>query len=412
MKKATTTLLLFCLLMPAMFATNKDASRFTVFTDSVADVEKSEQDTFIFTIDKQIPITSIKDQHRSGTCWSFSALGFFEAELLRMGKGEYELAPMFVVHHTMTDRAANYVRLHGSSSFAPGGSFADVVYCIKNYGIVPKSAMVGYTYGDSLPNHTELSAVTKAYVDAIAKGKLKKISPVWQKTLDGIYDSYLGACPEKFTYDGKQYTPQSFAAQLGLNMDDYISLTSYTHHPFYQAFAIEVEDNWRNALSYNLPLDELMAVMDYAVDNGYTIAWGGDVSEDGFTRKGLAVLPDADKGAELTGSDRAHWVGLSQSEKKAELTKKPLPDKEVNQQMRQEAYDNWETTDDHGMMIYGTAHDQIGKPYFMVKNSWGDYGDYKGTWYMSRNFIAYKTMNILVHKDAIPVQIKEKLGIK
>lgn len=412
MKKTATTLVLAFMAVHTMFATAKDASAFTIFTDTIAEVEKNEKDTFIFSIDKQIPITSIKDQHRSGTCWSFSALGFFEAELLRMGKGTYELAPMFVVHHTMTDRAANYVRLHGSSSFAPGGSFADVIFCIRQHGIVPKEAMQGYTYGDSLPNHTELSAVTKAYVDAIAKGKLKTLSPVWNSTLDAIYDSYLGKCPEKFEYNGKQYTPRTFVDELGLNMDDYVSLTSFTHHPFYQTFAIEVEDNWRNALSYNLPIEELMQVMDNAIEKGYTIAWGGDVSEDGFTRKGLAVLPDKEKGAELTGSDRAHWVGLTQAEKKAELIKRPLPDKEVTQQMRQEAYDNWETTDDHGMLIYGIAHDQIGKPYFLVKNSWGDYGDYKGTWYMSRNFIAYKTMNIVVHKDAIPKEIRKKLGLK
>ncbi len=374
--------------------------------------KKTQEEDFVFTTVKENPITSIKNQNRSSTCWSFSSLGYLESELLRLGKGEFDLSEMFVVHKTMEDRAVNYVRYHGDSSFSPGGSFYDIVYCYKNYGMVPQEAMPGIMYGEELPVHNELDAVAGGYVNAIAKSSSKKLTNVWKKGLSAIYDTYLGECPAEFTYKGKTYSPRTFADEvLGLNMDDYVSLTSYTHHPFYTQFNIEVQDNWRNSLSYNLPINELMEVMDYAVKNGYTFAWGADVSEQGFTRDGIAVCPDAEKGAELTGSDMAHWLGLSASDKRKELTSKPLPEVEVTQEMRQEAFDNWETTDDHGMLIYGIAKDQNGKEYFMVKNSWGESGKYKGIWYASKAFAAYKTMNILIHKDAIPAAIAKKLGL-
>ncbi len=371
-----------------------------------------QQEGFVFTTIKEIPITSVKDQHRSSTCWSFSTMGFFESELLRMGKGEYDLSEMFLVHKTMEDRGERYVRLHAEGSFSPGGSFYDGIYCLQHYGLVPQEAMPGIMYGDSLPVHSELDAVAEAYVNAIAKGNFSKLTPVWKKGLCAIYDTYLGECPESFTYNGKEYTPQSFAKELGLNPDDYVSITSYTHHPFYTAFAVEIPDNWRNALSYNLPVDEMMRVIDNAIDNGYTIAWGSDVSEQGFTRDGIAVMPDASKGAELTGSDMARWTGLTAADKRKELTARPLPEMEITQEMRQKAFDNWETTDDHGMQIYGLAKDQNGKEYYMVKNSWGDAGKYHGTWYASKAFVAYKTMNFIVHKDALPKDIAKKLGIK
>ena len=365
--------------------------------------EKKAEEGFVFTTIKENPITSIKNQNRSSTCWSFSSVAFFESELLRQGKGEFDLSEMFIVHHTMEERAVNYVRYHGDASFSPGGSFEDIVACYRQHGLVPQDAMPGIMYGDSLPVHNELDAVAEAYVQAIGKGKFSKLTPVWKEGLRSIYDTYLGECPKEFTYKGKTYTPRTFADEvLKLNMDDYISLTSYTHHPFYTQFNVEVQDNWRNALSYNLPIEELMEVMDNAIRKGYTFAWGSDVSEQGFTRDGIAVFPDASKGAELTGSDMAHWLGLSAADKRKELTSKPLPEVTVTQEMRQTAFDNWETTDDHGMLIYGLAKDQNGKEYFMVKNSWGEAGKYKGIWYASKAFVAYKTMNILVHKDAIP----------
>lgn len=368
---------------------------------------------FVFTVIKELPITSVKDQNRSSTCWSFSTIAYVESELLRMGKGEYDLSEMFVVHHTMLDRAVNYVRFHGESSFSPGGSAYDVMYCIRNYGIVPQEAMPGIMYGDTLPVHSELDAVAGGYVKALVNSRLKKLTKVWKDGLSGIYDAYLGKCPEQFVYNGVSYTPRSFADMLGLNPDDYVTITSYTHHPFYTQFPLEVPDNWRLDMMYNVPLEDLMAIIDNAIDKGYTMAWGADVSEIGFTRDGIGVVPDADKGADLTGSDAARWLKLSAEDKCKELTAKPLPEKQITQELRQEAYDNWETTDDHGMQIYGTAKDQNGKLYYLVKNSWGTQrSKYNGTWYISRAFMEYKTNDILVHKDAIPKDIRKKLGIK
>lgn len=365
-----------------------------------------------FVVVKANPITSIKDQNQSGTCWAYSSLGFFEAELLRLGKGEHDLCESFLVYHTYMDRADKAVRTHGDVSFSQGGSFYDAVYCLKNYGICPQEAMPapGSLYGDSLFNFNQLDAVASAYVKAIAQGKHKKLSLSWKKDLCGIYANYFGELPKSFTVNGKEYTPHSYAESLGLNMDDYVSLTSYTHYPFYTKFIIEVQDNWRWAESYNLPLDEFMDVMVSAVKNGYTFAWGSDVSEKGFdARKGVATVPAGAKENDKTGSDAARWTGSNDRNNATiaggdgELT--------ITQEMRQIGYDNWTTTDDHGMVIYGIAKDAKGKEYFMVKNSWGDYGPYNGMFYASMPFVAYKTMNILIHKDALPKKIARKLGL-
>lgn len=388
----------------------------TAFAQNNAQAHTDTIEGFRFTTIDSVAITPVKDQHRSSTCWSFSTIGFIESELLRMGKGELDLSEMFVVHHTMMDRAKYVVRMYGTAEFAPGGSAYDVIYCMKNYGLVPQDAMPGIQYAsspaDTLPVHAELDAVTKGYLHALTSGKLKKLTPVWAKGLQAIYDTYLGPCPQTFNCNGKTYTPQSFVKELGLNADDYVSITSYTHHPFYTTFALEVPDNWRMDQMYNVPMDEMMRIIDNALANGYTLAWGADVSEVGFTRKGIGVMPDADKGADLTGSDAAHWLGLTDKDKREELTKKPLPEMEVTQQMRQQAYDSWENTDDHGMQIFGTAHDQNGKRYYMIKNSWGTQkSDYKGIWYISEAFMKYKTNDVLVHKNAIPKDIRKKLGI-
>jgi len=373
-----------------------------------------EKEGFQFTTVKENPITSIKNQNRSGTCWAYSSLAFFESELLRKGKGQFDLCETYLVHKTYEDRAKASVRMHGDVSFSQGGSFYDAVYCMKNYGMMPETAMpaTGSLYGDTLNNFTEFFQVLEPMVNGIAKGQQKKLSPAWFKGINAVLDTYLGEVPETFTHNGKTYTPQSYMASLGLDMNDYVSLTSFTHHPFYEPFIIEVQDNWRWAGSYNLPINELMQVMDNAVRQGYTFAWGADVSEQGFTRDGICVMPDVEKTPDLTGSDMAHWLGLNAAQRRLESTQRPMPEVTVTQEMRQEAYDNWETTDDHGMLIYGLATDQNGKEYFLVKNSWGESGKYKGIWYASKAFVAYKTMNILVHKDAVPKDIKKKLGLK
>ena len=383
----------------------------------MAQKANKNEEGFVFTTVKANPVTSVKNQNRAGTCWCYSTLGFIESELLRMGKGEYDLSEMFIVHNTYLDRADRAVRTHGDVSFSQGGSFYDVLYGMKAFGLVPEAEMrPGVMYGDTLSVHNELTAVSDAVVAAIAKGKLRSLQKddnnqmLWKKAITAIHDIYLGERPEKFTYNGKEYTPKSFYESLGLNPDDYVSLTSYTHHPFYSSFVLEIQDNWRWAQSYNLPIDELMEVFDYAVMNGYTVAWGSDVSESGFTRNGVAVLPDADKAQELSGSDMAHWLKLKPEEK--QLNTKPQPQKWVTQEERQVAYDNFETTDDHGMLIYGIAKDQLGNEYYMVKNSWGTNSKYKGHWYASKAFVRYKTMNIVVHKNSIPKAIVKKLGIK
>ena len=379
--------------------------------------EANKEEGFVFTTVKANPVTSVKNQNRAGTCWCYSTLGFIESELLRMGKGEYDLSEMYIVHNTYLDRADRAVRTHGDVSFSQGGSFYDVLYGMKAFGLVPAAEMrPGVMYGDTLSVHNELTAVSDAVVAAIAKGKLRSLQKddnnqmLWKKAITAIHDIYLGERPEKFTYNGKEYTPKSFYESLGLNPDDYVSLTSYTHHPFYSSFVLEILDNWRWAQSYNLPIDELMEVFDYAVMNGYTVAWGSDVSESGFTRNGVAVLPDADKAQELSGADMAHWLKLKPEEK--QLNTKPQPQKWVTQEERQVAYDNFETTDAHGMLIYGIAKDPLGNEYYMVKNSWGTNSKYKGHWYASKAFVRYKTMNIVVHKNSIPKAIAKKLGIK
>ena len=379
------------------------------------EVKKDSVEGWQFTTVDSVAITRVKDQNRSGTCWAFSTLGFLESEVLRIKGKEIEFAPMYVVSKTMIDRATYTVRMYNEPRFAEGGSAYDVIYCLGHYGLVPKSAMPGIRYGwteaDSLPVFTELSAVAGGYLSGLKKQK--KLSPVWKEGLQAIYDTYLGPCPTEFEYEGKKYTPQSFVQMLGLNADDYVSITSYTHHPFYERFALEVPDNWRMDQMYNVPMEEMMRIIDNALDKGYTIAWAADVSEIGFSRKGIGVVPDEDHGADLTGSDMAKWVGMKADQKKEELTKKPLPEKTITQQMRQDAFDNWETTDDHGMQIFGTAKDQNGKRYYMVKNSWGTMrSDYKGIWYVSEAFMQYKTNDILVHKNAIPADIRRKLKIK
>ncbi|KGF50823.1 C1 family peptidase [Prevotella amnii] len=391
----------------------------TLITTSVCaatnQTEKAKANKPVFTVVKENPITSIKDQHRSGTCWDYSTLSFFEAEILRKTGKTYDLCESFVANKNYMDRAKTVVRMHGDAQFSQGGSAYDVLYVLKNYGICPQDAMPfpGSLTGDSLFNFNEFFSVMEPYVNAVAKSKAPKISNQWKQGLQAILDAYLGKCPDSFTYKGKSYTPKTFAESLGLNWNDYETFTSYTHHPFYTTFPVEVQDNWRQPGSWNLPLDELMKIIDNAIMKGYTIAWGGDVSEIGFTRTGLAYMVDGKKIESNKGSDMAHWLGLSAAKKKNIIDSLGVnvPEIKATQEQRQARFDGWELTDDHGMVIFGIAKDQNGKEYYMVKNSWGKTGTYNGIWYMTKNFIAANTMDFMVNKNAVPKDIRKKLGI-
>ncbi|MCQ2174583.1 MAG: C1 family peptidase [Bacteroidales bacterium] len=368
---------------------------------------------YTFTTELQLPVTSVKNQYRSGTCWAFSATSFVESEIIRINgikdAEKYpDLSVMYTVSKSYQDRADKYVRLDGNLKFASGSEADDVLDIIRNYGIVPRREMPGLNYGTDKPVHGELDALAKAYVGVIVKNPNKSVSTAWKQGFKGIMDAYLGACPESFTVDGKEYTPASYRDALKFNPDDYISLTSFIHHPFYTWFAMEICDNWRFNRSYNVPLDELMAVLENALHNGYTVCWGTDVSTEYFTRDGIAMRVASDK-AETAGSDAAHWTGDAGEDKPETDT---LEEIEATEESRQAEFDNKTLTDDHGMHIYGIARNQFGKKFYIVKNSWGITGRYDGIWYASEAFVRAQTLEIMVHKDALTRELKTRLGIK
>ena len=357
-----------------------------------------------FTTVKENPVTSIKNQYRSGTCWCFSTISFLESEIIKAKNLKDpalypDFSEMFVVRKAYYDRSIKYVRMDGKLNFAAGSDFGDVLEVAKTYGLINQGDYSGFQYGYDKPVQAELDAVLKGYVDAVVKNPNKKLTKVWPKGVEGILDAYMGEIPEDKVIKGDA---------LGIKLEDYIGFTSYTHHPFYTAFAMEVEDNWRCTPSWNVPLDEFMAIIDNAVDKGYTVAWGGDVSEPGFTRDGLAILIDMEALA-TSGSDQERWVGKA-DEKPAE--KASIKEIEVTQELRQDYYDEKTSTDDHGMHLYGTAKDQNGTKYYLIKNSWGETGEYNGIWYMSENYVKGKTLNILVNKNAVPKDILKKIGLK
>lgn len=370
-----------------------------------------------FTDTKIIPTTPVKDQSRSGTCWCFSTLSFLESEILRAGGPAMHLSEMWIVRHSFMDKAEKYVRMHGTINFAEGGASHDVTEGIKAHGIVPFEVYPGLNYGTEKPDFHELSVVLKAYLDAVVKTgdkSGKALSTAWKRGFDAILDEYFGPLPETFTYEGKEYTPETFAAQLPIDLDNYIDISSFTHHPFYTQFIIEVPDNWMWGTVYNVPLDEMMQIIDHALEQGYTVSWGTDVSEKGFSRtKAIGIVPEADTES-MSGTEAERWGKLTDKEKEAALYKFDKPGKErtITQQMRQTAFDNYETTDDHGMLIMGTATDQAGNRYYKVQNSWNVLPPYDGFWYFSRPFVAYKTTSIMVNKQALPKEIARKLGLK
>ncbi|MBT6235150.1 MAG: aminopeptidase [Bacteroidetes bacterium] len=365
---------------------------------------------YIFTVKKDIEANEVQNQNRTGTCWSFSALSFMESELMRMGKGKHKLSEMYIVRKAYEDKAENYVRMHGTANFSQGGAFHDIPHVIKKYGIVPQEAYKGLNYGLESHNHSEMEAALKGFLDAIIANKQGKLTTSWKPAFNAILDAYLGVVPENFTYQGKSYTPTSFAESLELNMDDYVIITSFTHHPFYENFVLEVPDNWIWAQAYNVPLDEMMTLMKDAMLNGYGIGWAADVSEKGFSFKnGLAIVPEDDAALKVRGKDSKHFNNAG-ADKEGTQFDSPGPEKEITQEMRQEAFDNYLTTDDHGMHFTGIVTDQEGNEYFIVKNSWGtEYNDCDGYFYASMPYVAYKTMNFMVHKDALPKALKKKM---
>jgi bleomycin hydrolase len=378
--------------------------------DSIHQIEGYQFTTVI-----DLPATPVKDQHRSGTCWSYSSLSFLESELIRMGKPAVDLSEMFVVWHSYNYKAEKYIRMHGNTNFGPGGAFHDATWVLRNFGMVPESAYKGLTIGEDKPVHNEMDEVLKSYLDGVLKNKNRKLSPVWDEGFRGLLNSYLGKLPEEFTYEGVKYNPLSFARDyLGLNPDDYIEIGSFTHHPFYEQFIIEIPDNWLWEPIYNVPLDEMMGIIDHALELGYTIAWGADVSDKGFASKdkGIAVVPDSDI-TEMSDSEISRWEKMDEKEREEALYKfdKPGKEKTITQVMRQIDFDNYTTTDDHGMHIVGTAKDQNGTVYYKVKNSWGEYNEYEGYFYASKAYVALRTIDIMIHKNALPKASAKALGI-
>lgn len=377
----------------------------------------TEAEGYRFTDTKVLDITPVKDQNRSGTCWCFSTMSFLEGEILRAGGKPVHLSEMWIVRHTFMEKAEKYVRMHGELNFAEGGAAHDVTEGIKKYGIVPFEAYPGLNYGTDKPDFHELTAVFKAYLDTIISvgdRSGKPLSTAWRRGFDALLDAYFGQMPETFVYEGKEYTPESFAASLPIDLDDYVELTSFTHHPFYTQFILEVPDNWMWGSVYNVPLDEMMAAIDHALANDYPVAWGTDVSEKGFSRSlALGIVPEADLDG-MSGTEAERWGKLTEREKEAALYKFEKPGKErtITQEMRQAAFDNYETTDDHGMVIVGTAQDQAGNAYYKVLNSWDARPPYDGYYYFSRPFVAYKTTDLLLNKKALPKETAKKLGLK
>lgn len=387
---------------------------FLGFTANAQDTIRNKKGGgYLFTKVTNLDATPVQDQNNTGTCWSFSALSYFESELLRMGKGTQNLSEMFVVRQSYIDKADKYVRMHGKSNFGQGGGFWDIPYVLKNYGIVPEEVYNGKNYGGGEKhNHSELEAVLTAIVKTVTDNPQKTLTTSWKKAYTSVVDAYLGSVPESFTYQGKKYTPKEYANSLGLKMDDYVAISSYTHHPFYQPFILEVEDNWAAQPVFNVPLDDMMAVVNNAISKGYTVAWATDVSEKGFSFKnGLAIVPEDETAVAKKGEDNKQFNNAG-ADKTGTPFDAPCKEKEITQQNRQEAFDNYSTTDDHGMHITGIFKDQTGKVYYHVKNSWGTKNnDCDGYLFASEAFVKYKTMDIMIHKDALPADLKKKLGI-
>jgi bleomycin hydrolase len=361
--------------------------------------EKSKE-SFKFTDVINIENTSIKVQGSSGTCWSYSANSFIESEMIRMGKKPVELSQIFSARNAYIEKGRNYVRMHGAVTLGDGGALHDVINMYKKYGAVPQSVYTGLNYGTDKNKFAEMAALIEGFLQAVVKNPNGELTPNWEKAYAAMIDTYLGQTPKNFDYNGKKYTPESFAKEIvGVNPDDYLEISSLQEHPYYSKFVLMVPDNWSFDQVYNVPMNELTDITDNALKNGYTVAWAGDVSEKGFSWKnGVAFVPEK-KADEMS------------PEEKADLFNGPKKETIVTENMRQRAFDNYNTTDDHGMHIVGISKDQNGKEYYIVKNSWGTTNDYKGYLYMSKEFVKYKTTALMVHKKGIPAAIASKLKV-
>lgn len=376
------------------------------------DVIVPDSTGFTFTDIIIVPTTPVKNQNKSGTCWSFAGTSFLEEDIMRRGGGETDLSEMFAVRNCYIDKAKKYVRMNGKNNFAQGGASPDVLYVADTYGIIPEEAYPGLNYGEDNHKHYEMCDVMEAYLQGVLKNSNKRLSTAWLPGFIGILDAYLGEVPKTFTVNGKTYTPREYADALGIKGDNFISLTSYTHHPFYTNFPIEVEDNWMWGESFNIPMEELKATVDNALENGYSVCWSADVSEGGFQwRNGFALLPEPKDGSDLEGTELSRWVQLSAKDKENETykIKGPVKEKKVTQESRQASFDNLETTDDHAMVIMGVATDQEGNRYYKVKNSWDTNQLYNGFIYVSEPYFLEKTLSIVVNKEALPKQVASKM---
>jgi len=399
---------------PTLFQILLLSAIFAVYT-GYGQVRGDKQEDYRFTDLITIESSDVKDQHQTGTCWSFAGVSLLESEIIRQGGKPIELSPMFVVYHTYLQKADKFVRMHGKTNFSGGGAFHDVTNVVREYGIVPYEVYTGLHYGEEKHSHGELEGMLTAQVESVIKNTNRKLTPAWRESVQKSITSYLGAYPEKFEYNDETYTPVQFAREVvGLNMDDYVELTSFTHHPFYEKFILEIPDNWSWDAVYNLPLEELMEVIDYALVNGYSLGWAADVSERGFmsSHRGVAVIP-ARNTADMSDTELSRWEALTSRQQEDELYRQsgPLEEAVITQEMRQLAFDNFQTTDDHGMHIVGMARDQKGNCFYKIKNSWGSYNLYNGYFYASRPYMEYKTITFMLHKDGIPEYIRKKLDI-
>ena len=371
---------------------------------------QSTQDTttekFNFTKAIELPATPVKDQFASGTCWSFATTSFLESELLRMTTDTFDLSEMYFARKAYEAKAMQYVRLHGTANFGQGGQAHDVMNVVKKSGMMTESSYTGLANGQTKPAHAEMEAVLSAMVGAISKNPAGKLSPEWSSAVSAVLDVYMGILPSGNTQ------PESLKH---INPDDYIEITSYTHHPYYTSFALEIPDNWSGGSYYNVPLDELIQIMDYSLQNGYTVAWDGDVSDKGFSHKnGVAIVPEINLD-NIPATERGKWEKLTEKERKIQFFnfEKPVPEKQVTPEIRQAAFDNFSATDDHLMHITGTVTDQNGKRYFRTKNSWAADSNTSGGYLnMSEAYARLNTIAIMVHRDAIPKEIRKKAGIR